>query len=162
YRARGVWGTIFTSPSCRLSPTAASSRRRWLRKPLALPPVTGRERGYASSCSSAPKHDVPALGRLHPIDIGGDVEGGRRRVVSPVLVHEVQAGGLHPTDARAHHELPKCYRPRATYALTFRSASLRPWLKGYLMRELTELDRERILQAEAEHRAAAEAVKRFL
>jgi hypothetical protein len=30
------------------------------------------------------------------------------------------------------------------------------------MRQLTELDRERILQAEAEHRAAAGAVKRFL
>src|SRR6185437_4140975 len=83
---------------------------------------------------------------------------GRRRVVSPVLAHEVQAGGLHPTDARAHDELPKCYRPGANYAVTFRSSSF----THYVMRELTELDRERILQAEAEHRAAAETVKRFL
>jgi hypothetical protein len=30
------------------------------------------------------------------------------------------------------------------------------------MRQLTEFDRERILEAEAQHRAAAEAVKRFL
>jgi hypothetical protein len=30
------------------------------------------------------------------------------------------------------------------------------------MRELSELDRERILQAEAEHRAAADTVKQFL
>ena len=30
------------------------------------------------------------------------------------------------------------------------------------MRELTEFDRERILQAEAEHRAAADTVKQFL